>query len=157
MRLLVFGSRGWGVIPDNLSPADPEWQAAKERAAIEQDVISAALAGFYMEATVLIHGAAHGADLLAAEYCEGWNEMNRDTGSWASPVEIIPFPADWRKYGNAAGPMRNARMITEGKPDMAIGFVNKPLHLSKGSADMARRARKAGVPTFVMERYDGPS
>lgn len=157
MRLLVFGSRGWGEIPSNLNPADPEWQAAKERAAIEQDVISAALAGFYMEATVLIHGASHGADLLAARYCQEWNGLNEDTGQWASPCEILPFPADWRRHGNAAGFMRNARMLTEGRPDMALGFVNMPLHLSKGSADMARRARKAEVPTFVMERYDGPS
>lgn len=155
MRLLVFGSRGWGLVDPEVPEDTSEWEIARERADQEQEVLSAALAGFFMEATVLIHGAARGADSLAAQYGIEWNEMNKETGSWATGLEVIPFKADWNRYGQAAGHMRNQRMLDEGKPDMAIGFVNLPLHLSKGSADMARRARKSEIPTFVMERYDG--
>lgn len=153
MRLLVFGSRGWGVIPDDIGPDDPGWQAAKERAAEEQSVLSSALSGFWMEAQVMIHGAAHGADTMAKEFFEQWNELNDNSGRWVENVEILGFPANWRKYGNGAGHVRNAQMLTEGKPDMALGFVNMPLHLSRGSADMARRCRKANVPVYVLEHY----
>ncbi|MGN6773056.1 MAG: DUF2493 domain-containing protein [Rhizobiaceae bacterium] len=77
----------------------------------------------------IIEGGATGADALAA--------------SWAI-VEGVPveqFPAEWKRHGRRAGPIRNQRMIDEGKPDIVIAFPG-----GRGTADMVWRAKAAGIP-----------
>lgn len=76
----------------------------------------------------VISGAARGADSLALEWA-----VER-----MCPFEA--YPADWKKHGKAAGPIRNQRMLDEGKPNLGIGFPG-----DVGTADMAKRLRKAGV------------
>ena len=62
---------------------------------------------------------------------------------WASrrgiPVKI--FLADWDKYGNSAGPIRNTQMGQYCTPheDGAVVFWNRR---STGSGDMVRKAKK---------------
>jgi hypothetical protein len=77
---------------------------------------------------VLIHGAARGADLLAVD--------------WAirHQIPLLEFGADWAAHGKAAGPIRNRRMLLEGKPDLVIAFPG-----GKGTENMVNQARKAGV------------
>jgi hypothetical protein len=77
---------------------------------------------------VLIHGAASGADDLASE--------------WAAShgILISAHPANWQAHGKLAGPIRNQRMLNEQKPDIVIAFPG-----GKGTADMCKRARKAGL------------
>lgn len=76
----------------------------------------------------VLHGGATGADALA----ESWAVSNR--------VGRHRFPALWEKHGRAAGPIRNQRMLDEGKPDLVIAFPG-----GAGTADMVRRAIEAGV------------
>jgi len=80
---------------------------------------------------VIIHGAAKGTDWMAHLYA-GPGNPNR-------PLELS-FPPDWITEGRRAGPLRNQRMIDEGKPDLVIAFPG-----GRGTADMVRRARKARV------------
>ncbi len=77
----------------------------------------------------LIHGAAPGADSLA--------------GEWANHRKVLcmPYPADWSKHGRAAGPIRNQRMLDEGRPHLVIAFPG-----GKGTADMIKKAEGAGIP-----------
>lgn len=75
---------------------------------------------------VIICGLAPGADTLALE----WGRV--------FGVPVVGFSADWKANGRAAGPMRNAKMIEEGKPDIVIAFPG-----GRGTADMVRRARAA--------------
>jgi YspA, cpYpsA-related SLOG family len=91
---------------------------------------------------VLIHGGARGADRLAGQYAaeRGW------------PVES--YPADWNRHGKAAGFIRNQRMIDEGRSTEVVAFTDKPLHESRGTADMVRRSRRSGIPVFVAEWDD---
>ena len=65
--------------------------------------------------------------------------------AWAKSrgVRCIGFLANWREFGRAAGPMRNAQMVAYGLD----GFVAFPG--GRGTADMVTRARAAGVT--VME------
>jgi hypothetical protein len=77
----------------------------------------------------IIEGGAKGADYLAAR----WSARN-DLPNHAR------YPADWAIHGRAAGPVRNQRMLDEGKPDLVVAFPG-----GKGTADMVRRARSAGV------------
>lgn len=79
--------------------------------------------------TTLIHGGARGADEGAAR----WGESEH--------LRVVAFHADWKKHGKAAGPIRNARMIAEGKPDVVIAFPG-----GRGTADMVRQAEAAGIP-----------
>lgn len=81
--------------------------------------------------TLLIHGGASGADSLA----HGWAEMH--------DVPVREFPADWATNGRAAGPIRNERMLREGKPDLVVAFPG-----GKGTAHMVSIARRAGVTVY---------
>jgi hypothetical protein len=76
----------------------------------------------------LIHGAARGADRLAAQW------------AWAHGVPVNAFAANWSKEGRSAGPLRNQRMLELGKPDLVVAFKG-----GRGTADMVARARAAGV------------
>lgn len=92
---------------------------------------------------VVIEGGALGADRFARSWAK-LNDQSYET-----------YPADWRTQGKAAGPIRNAEMLRDGKPDVVWAFVTKPLEQSRGTADMVRRARAAGVPTYVVATEGG--
>lgn len=76
----------------------------------------------------IIQGGANGADLLAADW-------THERGVFSTT-----FLADWENQGRFAGPARNQRMIDEGNPDLVIAFPG-----GRGTADMMRKARKAGI------------
>ena len=82
----------------------------------------------------LIHGGARGADEGAAQ----WGKSEH--------IKVLEFKADWKKHGKAAGPIRNQRMIDEGKPDVAIAFAG-----GRGTKDMVSRLRAAGVPVMQVD------
>lgn len=78
--------------------------------------------------TAIIEGGARGADRLAYEW-------SRDR-----PLTIYTYPADWKRLGRAAGPIRNRDMLADGNPDLVVAFPGGP-----GTAHMVGLARKAGV------------
>ena len=82
---------------------------------------------------VIVHGAARGAD-MCAEWAAVINE-------WQSE----PHPADWKRFGKKAGPIRNQNMADRGA-DLCIAF---PDSNSVGTLDMVRRAKAAGIRTLV--------
>lgn len=98
---------------------------------------------------VLIEGEAAGADRLARQ----WAESRR--------IPVLPFRADWndltvegavvrrnkhgRLYNAAAGPLRNTKMLHEGRPDIAIGFPG-----GSGTRDMASQCLQAGIMPRMM-------
>lgn len=78
---------------------------------------------------IIITGACPtGADDLAASFAMVY---------W---TQYESFPADWKKHGRTAGPIRNQHMLDEGKPDLVVAFTG-----GRGTADMVRRSREAGV------------
>lgn len=81
--------------------------------------------------SVLIEGGARGADRLA----QLWGHANR--------VHVITEYANWRKYGPAAGVLRNAAMLLKHRPDAVVAFPG-----GSGTADMVARAEAAGVPVW---------
>lgn len=84
---------------------------------------------------IILHGAGRGADMLAQ--------------SWADKrgVCCLQFPANWDYSGKAAGPIRNQKMLYEGKPDFVIAFPG-----GRGTADMVKRAKAAGVAVRELQR-----
>jgi len=79
----------------------------------------------------VIEGNATGADRMA--------------GFWARKRGILnlKFRADWNRYGNAAGPIRNQQMIDEGNAHAVVAFPGK-----RGTANMIDLGRKAGLPVW---------
>lgn len=63
-------------------------------------------------------------------------------------IPVLPFPANWKRFGGAAGPIRNQQMLDEGKPTR-VGAFHDDLAHSKGTRDMVVRARRAGIPVDV--------
>lgn len=84
--------------------------------------------------TLLVHGGATGADSLADDWA-------RDRGVPRRPYAVSKF--EWQRYGRGAGPMRNARMLADAKPDGVVAFPG-----GSGTADMVFKAEAAGVPVW---------
>jgi len=79
----------------------------------------------------VIAGEATGADSLALDIAReldiGWN----------------CYYADWDLFDKAAGPIRNKRMLDEGKPDMVLAFFAG--RRTRGTNNMVSQAKAAGV------------
>jgi len=99
----------------------------------DNDTLCAALDRLHAEHgfTVVIAGGARGADTLAAQWAE----------HRGIPTKV--YVAEWEKLGRKAGPIRNQRMLDEGKPDLVIAFRG-----GTGTAGMMALAGKAGVPVI---------
>ncbi len=87
----------------------------------------------YPSDTTVIHGDCRGADKLSGIVAEKLG------------MKVIPFPADWNKFGRGAGIIRNQQMLDEGKPNEVIAF-HLDINNSKGTLDMVTIAKKAGIP-----------
>jgi hypothetical protein len=78
-----------------------------------------------------MQGGARGADALAKE----WAMTKAD-------LKCFEIKADWKRYGSAAGPIRNQQMLDWG-PDLVVAFAG-----GTGTAGMVALARAAGVPVI---------
>lgn len=121
MKVLMFGSREWvwdGVIYRLLSKMPKD--------------------------TIIVHGAARGADTIAGSIAENLG------------LEVRDYPADWYPNGpdqpmdKGAGPKRNALMLREEHPhpdgtriDKAYGFSTGSQN--KGTTDMSERLWAARI------------
>lgn len=82
----------------------------------------------------ICEGECEGADSLAKEYAE------------LKGYKVKEFPADWAKYGNAAGPIRNTEMAAYA--ELCIAFWDGK---SKGTRDMLKKAKKFGLKTRIVK------
>ena len=89
------------------------------------------------EGSVVIQGMCRGADMIARN------------AAIKHGVSYEDYPADWDKYGKAAGPIRNKQMLDEGKPDSVYAF-HPDLSKSKGTKNMIEQARKRGIEVIVV-------
>lgn len=126
MRVAVTGSRQWHDRP-------------RIRAILKRLQREAEAAG---EEFIVIHGACpDGADKIADEICQ--SELGLVPGE-----TLIREPAQWKRYGRAAGPVRNQKILNDHGPNIVYAFRNGTR--SSGTDDMIKRAKKAKVPTRVL-------
>lgn len=111
MVVLVCGSRGW-----------TDLEAVRRRLSTVP------------RNTVVIHGAARGADRLAGI-------VARELG-----LHVAAMPALWDRYGKDAGRRRNVAMLRL-RPDLVMAFWDGR---SPGTRLMVALARDAGVPVEVI-------
>lgn len=120
MKVLICGSRGW-----------------KDPAPIEMIILGyLTMAEESGDVLTVIHGDAPGADKLAARIAKRWG------------ARVIPEPADWDRYGKAAGPIRNRKMLELHNPDVVYAF--RSTGKSNGTDNMVEQARDARKPTYVI-------
>ena len=103
-----------------------------------QKLIYDTLSQFANLKIVLIHGDCDGVDKLAANI---GTKLGLDVRAF--PVT----PADWEKFGRAAGPIRNKKMI-----DYLLTFKKRHMFAfhdnianSKGTKDCVNQAKKNGI------------
>lgn len=84
--------------------------------------------------TIIMHGKARGADKMA-------DEIAKRLG-----FKVKAYPADWKRYGKAAGIIRNNEMLDE-EPDKVLAFQ---LDESRGTQHTINEARKRGIKVKVI-------
>lgn len=115
-------------------------------------IVTTVLKGCYsqlkhsQEPLVVIEGGANGADAIA--------------GRWADSMQkglmgVIPktYPANWKKWGRKAGPLRNQEMLVGEEPDYVFGFHNN-ISQSRGTRNMLNLSVAAGIPAYLIQSYE---
>lgn len=85
---------------------------------------------------LIIHGGCRGVDMTA-------DKIARKLG-----FSIVSAPANWKKYGKAAGPIRNKEMLDMGAN--AVYAFHQNIGNSKGTKDMIDQAKTRGIPVFLI-------
>ncbi len=88
----------------------------------------------------LVHGNAKGADKIAAFQYKA-----------LGGTDIIPMDAEWKKYGKAAGMIRNREMLDR-HPDADL-LVAFPLESSIGTCGMIIEAKRRGLTVRIYDRF----
>lgn len=83
----------------------------------------------------IVHGGSKGADELADRWAK------------ARGINVIPFPADWRTFKKAAGPIRNTAMLEAAMPDLVVAFPG-----GKGTDDLVAKAIDADIPVWEVAK-----
>ena len=81
--------------------------------------------------TLLIHGAAKGADTLSSLWAKERN------------IPQQAFYANWDKHGKSAGSIRNREMLESGKPQGLIAFPG-----GKGTANMIKESKLRHITIY---------
>jgi hypothetical protein len=102
------------------------------------------LANKWGKPSLIIHGDAGIEDKESGIPYEGADKFG---GFWAvmSGIPVLVYPY-LKNFGKAGGPIRNAQMIKEGKPDVVIAFYG-----GKGTANMIIQAKVNGVPVIEIK------
>lgn len=92
-----------------------------------KELIDIAVSAMDKPVTTVLCGCAQGVDIAGAE--------------WATErgIKVDYYPADWKKYGKAAGPIRNKKMVVDSDEVLVIRAK-----ISSGSESMAENTLEAG-------------
>lgn len=125
-RVIVTGSRDWS-----------DEQLVRD--ALDRLLDELTVPGACRE-LVIVHGdCPTGADFFAGRW--GFDSAHQG-------VEVEAHPAGWNAHGKAAGPLRNAHMVSLGA-DLCLAFP-LPLGPSRGTRDCMKKADAAGIPVRVV-------
>lgn len=80
---------------------------------------------------LVINGGAEGADQLSSDWARDYR------------IPSVVYPAEFDKFGEAAGPIRNIRMVEECQPDLVVSFPG-----DDGTDNMKEVARKHEIPIW---------
>jgi hypothetical protein len=92
----------------------------------------------------LIHGDCEGADKLCARAAQDFG------------FRVLAMPANWKKYGRAAGPIRNREMVeffVANKGTLMYAFHDN-LADSKGTKNCVGYAQSRGIKPIIISHRD---
>lgn len=102
--------------------------------------------GIHLIATIdqieIISGHASGADALGEKFAKAFG------------YSLKIFPAEWDKYGKAAGPIRNEQMAKYAADSDRGILVAFPIGTSRGTKNMINAARQYGLDICIVEEND---
>lgn len=131
-KIVICGDRHWS-----------DWEAIRH--VLDKMKAPARMAGMPIHVdpmdTTIITGGATGADNLTNRLA--------DIMGFQTHIEN----AEWSKYGNRAGPIRNRKML-DMKPDFVIAFHDN-IGDSKGTKDCVKEAFKRGIPVYIYTHEHG--
>ena len=107
---------------------------AGSRDITDYDILLKAIKECPFQITEVISGRARGVDTLGEKYAEDYG------------LKLHPFPADWKRLRNAAGPIRNAQMADFADAVLCVWDGKSP-----GTKDMMNQARTRGLPLYVFK------
>jgi hypothetical protein len=91
----------------------------------------------YGQIAEMAEGEARGVDT----FCREW--------AIAAGVPFKPYKADWDRYGDAAGSIRNIEMLEDFKPDYLLVFPG-----GVGTTHCSRQARKHNIERVFYNQSD---
>ena len=108
---------------------------AGSRTILDYEVVKEFIDSLDLEITEVVSGKARGVDTLGEQYADEYN------------IPIRYFPADWKKHGKAAGPIRNEEMIDY------VGTGGQVIVIwdgeSRGSLSTIRLAKAKGSKLYI--------
>ena len=82
---------------------------------------------------IIVSGCSNGTDALGERFADNHK------------LKVEKYPAEWNKYGRAAGPLRNAQMAK-----VADGIIVFWDGASKGTKNMIESAKKENKPCTII-------
>lgn len=133
--LIATGDRNWGALPKE--PTEAQLAAVEE----QERRITRFLRDFKFRHSVvfLLVGDCRGADQMVATQAK----------TMGYKVEV--FKADWKRWGNGAGPLRNGTMISRGLDWRGAGArvetvaFHDDIEHSRGTKNCVTQAHEAGI------------
>jgi hypothetical protein len=90
---------------------------------------------------VIVHGA-----------CRGVDDSFRSACRWLGVKDEGHVP-EWARFGDAAGPKRNAEMVAS-KPDFCVAF-HRSIKTSRGTKDCVKQALAGVIAVYLVEEGRG--
>lgn len=120
---------------------------AGDRYWTDLNCIKKAIETFDSKETLIVHGACQGADQIGAKVA---NHLN---------FKVQSFPADWKKYGHAAGPIRNKQMVDymlnmkklDKELDLQVFAFHNSIETSKGTKHCIQYAKSKNIKVTVFK------
>lgn len=125
--ILVCGGRNFGAVR-SYKQGTNNWRRAALEYLFALQMLDDLFGEFVSATTTVISGGATGADQIGIDWAHAMN------------IKYRVFHPEWQKHGKSAGPIRNQKMLDEGKPCHVIAFPG-----GKGTEHMMKIATQAGV------------
>lgn len=135
MITIIAGPRTWGIIPDALRDQAREVRAREATKELRLLLHELDRQHSRRPMTEVVTGGAHGVDTLAHHWA-------LDEG-----IRTRVFPADWKRHGRAAGPIRNRAMAEYAAPGGCLIAVSR---CTPGTNNMIEQARAVGLRVVLI-------